>query len=199
MSLNKKRPLAALYFRNRIIQGHFPLRAFIAPNMGNPFRGAHSFSSVNAFYLHGIGHPWNTRSARTRPGRWPGAGGSAAGVDDSGTPLKRVAASLPIHALKSSGCTSSANRAAPRLHQAGAPQVRGGVGKIKGRGACPRHCSPSTDRLYRRLRHRQGARHWPARFQRQPELPHARNAGRDHHRDFDYCKGLGPANDLRPG
>ena len=39
MSLNKKRPLAALYFGNRIIQGHFPLRAFIAPNMGNPFRG----------------------------------------------------------------------------------------------------------------------------------------------------------------
>ena len=57
MSLNKKRLLAALYFGNRIIQGHFPLRAFIAPNMGNPFRGAHSFSSVNAPYLHGISHP----------------------------------------------------------------------------------------------------------------------------------------------
>jgi hypothetical protein len=57
MSLNKKRPLAALYFGNRIIQGHFPLRAFIAPNMSNPFRGAHSFSSVNAPYLHGISHP----------------------------------------------------------------------------------------------------------------------------------------------
>jgi len=39
MNLNKKCPLAALYFRDRIIQGHFPLRAFIAPNMGNPFRG----------------------------------------------------------------------------------------------------------------------------------------------------------------
>ena len=57
MSLNKKCLLAALYFGNRIIQGHFPLRAFIAPNMGNPFRGAHSFSSVNAPYLHGISHP----------------------------------------------------------------------------------------------------------------------------------------------
>ena len=39
----------------------------------------------------------------------------------------------------------------------------------------------------------------PARFQRQPELPHARNAGRDHRWDFDDRKGLGPANDLRPG
>ena len=57
LSLNKKCPLAALYFGNRIIQGHFPLRAFIAPNMGNPFRGAHSFSSVNAPPLHGISHP----------------------------------------------------------------------------------------------------------------------------------------------
>ena len=26
-----------------------------------------------------------------------------------------------------------------------------------------------------------------------------RNAGRNHHRDFDDRKGLGPANDLRPG
>ena len=43
MSLNTKRLLAALYFGNRIIQGHFPLRAFIASNMSNPFRGAHSW------------------------------------------------------------------------------------------------------------------------------------------------------------
>ena len=57
MSLNKKRPLAALYFANRIIQRDFPLRAYVAPNVGNPFMGAHSFSSVNALYLHGVRHP----------------------------------------------------------------------------------------------------------------------------------------------
>jgi hypothetical protein len=48
MSLNKKRSLAALYFANRIIQRDFPLRAYVAPNVGDPFMGAHSFSSVNA-------------------------------------------------------------------------------------------------------------------------------------------------------
>src|SRR6202035_3209431 len=57
MSLNKKRPLAALYFANRIIQRDFPLRAYVAPNVGDPFMGAHSFSSVNALYLHGVRHP----------------------------------------------------------------------------------------------------------------------------------------------
>jgi len=36
-------------------------------------------------------------------------------------------------------------------------------------------------------------------FQRQPELPHARNAGRNHYRHFDDRKGLGPANEVRPG
>ena len=36
MSLNKKR-LAALYFANRIIQRDFPLRAYVAPNVGDPF------------------------------------------------------------------------------------------------------------------------------------------------------------------
>jgi hypothetical protein len=57
MSLNKKRPLAALYFANRITQRDFPLRAFVAANVGNPFMGAHSFSSVNALYLYGVRHP----------------------------------------------------------------------------------------------------------------------------------------------
>ena len=38
MSLNKKRPLAALYFANRIIQRDFPLRAYVAPNVGDPFK-----------------------------------------------------------------------------------------------------------------------------------------------------------------
>ena len=57
MSLNKKRPLAALYFAYRIIQRDFPLRAYVAPNVGDPFMGAHSFSSVNALYLHGVRHP----------------------------------------------------------------------------------------------------------------------------------------------
>jgi hypothetical protein len=57
MSLNKKRPLAALYFANRIIQRDFPLRAYVAPNVGDPFMGAHSLSSVNALYLHGVRHP----------------------------------------------------------------------------------------------------------------------------------------------
>ena len=57
MSLNKKRPLAALYFANRIIQRDFPLRAYVAPNVGDPFMGAHSFSSVNALYLHSVRHP----------------------------------------------------------------------------------------------------------------------------------------------
>src|ERR1700686_571793 len=57
MSLNKKRPLAALYFANRIIQRNFPLRTFTAPNVGNSFMGAHSFSSANALFLHGVRHP----------------------------------------------------------------------------------------------------------------------------------------------
>ena len=57
MGLNRKRLLTALYFGNRIIQRDFPLRAFVAPNVGNPFMGAHSFSSVNALYLHGVRHP----------------------------------------------------------------------------------------------------------------------------------------------
>jgi len=57
MSLHKKRPLAALYFANRIIQRHFPLRAFVAPNVGNPFMGVHFFTSANALYLHGVRHP----------------------------------------------------------------------------------------------------------------------------------------------
>src|ERR1700720_1964081 len=57
MSLNKKRPLAALYFAYRIIQRDFPLRAYVAPNVGDPFMGAHSFSSVNTLYLHGVRHP----------------------------------------------------------------------------------------------------------------------------------------------
>ena len=57
MSLNKKRPLAALYFAYRIIQRDFPLRAYVAPNVGDPFMGAHSFSSVNALYLHAVRHP----------------------------------------------------------------------------------------------------------------------------------------------
>ena len=57
MSLNKKCLLAALYFANRIIQRDFPLRAYVAPNVGDPFMGAHSFSSVNALYLHGVRHP----------------------------------------------------------------------------------------------------------------------------------------------
>jgi hypothetical protein len=48
--LNKKRPLDALYFANRIIQRDFPLRAYVAPNVCDPFMGAHSFSSVNALY-----------------------------------------------------------------------------------------------------------------------------------------------------
>src|ERR1700730_5793465 len=56
MSLKKKR-LAALYFANRLIQRDFPLRAYVAPNVGDPFMGAHSFSSVNALYLHGVRHP----------------------------------------------------------------------------------------------------------------------------------------------
>src|ERR1700730_1915809 len=56
MGLNKKRLLTALYFSNRIIQRNFPLRTFIAPNVGNSF-GAHSFSSANALYLHGVRHP----------------------------------------------------------------------------------------------------------------------------------------------
>jgi len=38
MSLNKKHLLAALYFAIASSTA-FPLRAFIAPNMGNPFRG----------------------------------------------------------------------------------------------------------------------------------------------------------------
>jgi len=57
MSLNKKRQLAALDFANRFIQRHFPRRAFVAPDVGNPFRGAHSFSSAYALYLHGVCHP----------------------------------------------------------------------------------------------------------------------------------------------
>ena len=57
MSLNKKRPLATLYFAYRIIQRDFPLRAYVAPNVGDPFMGAHSFSSVNALYLHAVRHP----------------------------------------------------------------------------------------------------------------------------------------------
>jgi hypothetical protein len=57
MGLNRKRLLTALYFPNRIIQRNFPLRTFVAPNVGNSFMGAHSFSSTNAFYLHGIRHP----------------------------------------------------------------------------------------------------------------------------------------------
>jgi hypothetical protein len=57
MSLNKKRPLAAFYFANRIIQRDFPLRAYVAPNVGDFFMGPHSFSSVNALYLHGVRHP----------------------------------------------------------------------------------------------------------------------------------------------
>src|SRR6202040_726384 len=57
MSLTKKRPLAALYFANRITQRDFPLRAYVAANVGNPFMGAHSFSSVNALYLHGVRPP----------------------------------------------------------------------------------------------------------------------------------------------
>ena len=36
MSLNKKRPLATLYFAYRIIQRDFPLRAYVAPNVGDP-------------------------------------------------------------------------------------------------------------------------------------------------------------------
>jgi hypothetical protein len=56
MSLHKKRPLAALDFPNRIIQRDFPLRAYVAANVGNPFMGAHSFSSINALYLHGVRH-----------------------------------------------------------------------------------------------------------------------------------------------
>jgi hypothetical protein len=36
---------------------HFPRRAYVAPNVGNPFMGAHSFSSINAIYLHGIPNP----------------------------------------------------------------------------------------------------------------------------------------------
>src|SRR5947209_19065815 len=55
MGLNRKRLLTALYFSNRIIQRNFPLRIFI--NVGNSFMGAHSFSSANALYLHGIRHP----------------------------------------------------------------------------------------------------------------------------------------------
>jgi hypothetical protein len=39
MGLNRKRLLTALYFGNRIIQRDFPLRAFVAPNVGNPFMG----------------------------------------------------------------------------------------------------------------------------------------------------------------
>src|SRR5580704_388681 len=57
MGLNRKRLLTALYFSNRIIQRNFPLRTFIAPNVGNSFMGAHSFSSANALYLHGVCHP----------------------------------------------------------------------------------------------------------------------------------------------
>src|SRR3979411_2786617 len=57
MGLNRKRLLTALYFSNRIIQRNFPLRTFIAPNVGNSFMGAHSFSSANALYLHGVRHP----------------------------------------------------------------------------------------------------------------------------------------------
>jgi hypothetical protein len=54
MGLNIKRLFTTLYFANRVIQRDFPLRAFVAPNVGNPFMGAHSFSSVNALYLHGL-------------------------------------------------------------------------------------------------------------------------------------------------
>ena len=57
MSLNKKHLLATLDFTNRFIQCHFPVRAFVAPNVGNPFMGVHSFRPVNALYLHGVRHP----------------------------------------------------------------------------------------------------------------------------------------------
>jgi hypothetical protein len=57
MSLNKKRQLAALDFTNHFIQRHFPRRAFVAPNVGDPFMGAHSLSSANALYLHDVRHP----------------------------------------------------------------------------------------------------------------------------------------------
>jgi hypothetical protein len=57
MGLNRKRLLTALNFTNRIIQRNFPLRTFVAPNVGNSFMGAHSFSSANALYLNGVRHP----------------------------------------------------------------------------------------------------------------------------------------------
>ena len=66
MGLNRKRLLTALYFPNRIIQRNFPLRTFIAPNVGNSFMGAHSFSSANALYLHVFATPPNRRFDRRR-------------------------------------------------------------------------------------------------------------------------------------
>jgi type I restriction enzyme M protein len=42
MGLNIKRLFTTLYFADRVIQRDFSLRAFVAPNVGNPFTGGYT-------------------------------------------------------------------------------------------------------------------------------------------------------------
>jgi hypothetical protein len=57
MGLNRKRLLTALYFAYRIVHRDFPLRVFVAPNVGVSFMRAHFFGSVDARDLHGLRAP----------------------------------------------------------------------------------------------------------------------------------------------
>jgi hypothetical protein len=125
MSLSKKRQFAVLDFANRFIRRHFPLRAFIAPDMSNPFMGDHSFSSANAFYLHHFRH----RSLLTRKPKTHGAIVSSMAarpalmvrVSRSSPRSSRTIVLVETFAASASSRTSSFRMARAARHCAGAP------------------------------------------------------------------------------